>query len=62
MGLTGKCSGGVYPRLNGGYRRCPATNRLSELFIDEMSLSTIVAKLLAGINPISAKLFFLTFY
>jgi hypothetical protein len=33
-GLDQQCSGGVYPRLNGGYRRCPPTNRLSE-FIDD---------------------------
>jgi len=43
-GLDQQCSGGVYPRLNGGQRRFPPTNRLSE-FINK------VAKLLAGINP-----------
>ena len=32
--LDQQCSGGVYPRLNGGDRRCPPTNRLSE-FIDD---------------------------
>jgi len=33
-GLERQCSGGVYPRLNDGYRRCPATNRLSEFISD----------------------------
>jgi hypothetical protein len=26
-----KCSGGVYPRLNGGSRRCPQTNLTSDV-------------------------------
>ncbi|CAB1084354.1 hypothetical protein D1AOALGA4SA_11879 [Olavius algarvensis Delta 1 endosymbiont] len=33
-GLERQCSGGVYPRLNGGYRRFPTTNRLSEFIND----------------------------
>jgi len=33
-GLDRQCSGGVYPRLNGGYCRFSQTNRLSEFISD----------------------------